>query len=95
MHISITTASYNTTIAIVLAGITPLILSPISTIYGRRPIYIFVTIIGIIASAGSAISKSYGPLLVARAFTGIGTSAGMGIGASAVSDMYFMHERGK
>lgn len=95
MHISITTASYNTTVAIIFSGVTPLILSPISTIYGRRPVYIFVTIIGIIASAGSAIATSYGPLLVARAFTGIGTSAGMGIGASAVSDMYFMHERGK
>jgi MFS family permease len=95
MHISITTASYNTTVAIVLAGIAPLFLSPISTVYGRRPVYILVTIIGIIASAGSAIATSYGPLLVARAFTGIGTSAGMGIGASAVSDMYFMHQRGK
>lgn len=95
MHISITTASYNTTICIVFAGITPLILSPISAVYGRRPIYIFVSIIGIIAGAGSAIATSYGSLLVARAFLGIGTSAGMGIGASAVSDMYFMHERGK
>ena len=33
--------------------------------------------------------------MVARAFVGVGTSAGMGIGAAVVADMYFMHERGR
>lgn len=95
MGVTITQASYNTTLAIVLAGVAPLVWSPLANVYGRRPVYIFSSIIGIAAGAGSAVSTKWGNLLVARCFVGIGTSAGMGIGASVVSDMYFMHERGK
>lgn len=94
-HISIVEASYVTNIAIIFAGVSPLIWSPISNIYGRRPIFIFVTIIGIIAHCASGAAKSWGGILVARAFVGIGTSAGMGIGAAVVSDLYFLHERKK
>ena len=72
-----------------------MIWSPLANVYGRRPIYLLVSIIGIVAGAGSAIATKWGPLLVARIFVGIGTSPGMGIGASVVSDLYFMHERGK
>ena len=38
---------------------------------------------------------TWGGILAARVFVGIGTSAGMGIGAAVVADLYFMHERGK
>lgn len=92
---SITTTSYTTTLAIVFAGIAPLFWSPIANVYGRRCIYIFVSIIGIAAGVGCALATSYGPLLVARIFVGIGTSPGMGLGASVVSDLYYMHERGR
>lgn len=95
MNVSITEASYNTTLAIVLAGVAPLVWSPLANVYGRRPVYLFSAIIGIVAGAGSAIATKWGPLLAARCFVGVGTSAGMGIGASVVSDMYFMHERGR
>jgi MFS family permease len=95
MHISLTEASYNTTICIVFAGIFPLAWSPISNVYGRRPIFIFVSAIGIISQCAAAVAPTWGGILAARAFVGIGTSAGMGIGAAVVADMFFMHERGK
>jgi MFS family permease len=91
MGVSVTVASYSTTITIVVAGVAPLIYSPISNLYGRRPVYIITTAIGFGVNAGSAVANSWGPLLAARAFVGVGTSVGMGIGASVVSDMYFMH----
>ncbi len=94
MGVTVTVASYSTTIAIVFAGVAPLIYAPLSNYYGRRPLYLITTAVGIAANAGCAVSKSWGPLLVARAFVGIGTSVGMGLGASVVSDMYFMHQRG-
>ncbi|RLL97715.1 hypothetical protein CFD26_106683 [Aspergillus turcosus] len=77
LGVSVTEASYTTTIAILFAGFTPLIYAPLSNVYGRRPVYL-----------------SWSSLLVARAFVGIGTSVGMGVGASIVADLYFMHERG-
>ncbi|KAH8802957.1 major facilitator superfamily domain-containing protein [Xylogone sp. PMI_703] len=95
MHITITEASYNTTTPMVTSGAIGLLLSPISNIYGRRPVYIFVSIIGIVAGAGSAISKTWGTLIVSRFFVGVGLAPGLAIGAAAVSDMFFMHERGK
>lgn len=59
-------------------------------------VYTFlVSIVGIAAGVGCALATSYGPLLVTRIFVGIGTSPGMGIGASVVSDLYYMHERGR
>ena len=95
LHISVQQASYQTTVPILFAGLAPLIWSPISNIYGRRPIFIGVTALGIATLAASAAAPDFAGVLVARAFMGIGTSAGMGIGAAAVADMYFMHERGK
>ena len=95
LHLSVTTASYATTIAIIGAGVTPLLLSPISNVYGRRPVFILVTAIGIIAHCSSAAAPSWRGILAARFFVGVGTSAGMGIGAACVADMFFMHERGR
>lgn len=76
MDVTVTVASYSTTIAIVFAGVAPLIYSPIANLYGRRPVYIASTAVGIAANAGCAVCQSWGPLLVARAFVGIGTSVG-------------------
>lgn len=95
MHVTVVEASYQTTIAIVFAGVAPLIWSPIANVYGRRPIFVFVTAIGVAAHAAAGASKSWSGILASRAFVGIGTSAGMGIGAATVADMYFMHERGR
>ena len=95
LHISVQEASYQTTVPIVFAGVAPLLWSPISNVYGRRPIFIFVTVIGIVAHCASGAAQTWGGILAARAFVGVGTSAGMGIGASVVADLYFMHERGR
>ena len=76
MGVTVTVASYSTTIAIVFAGVFPLLYSPLANVYGRRPVYLVSTAIGVAANAASAVCKSWGPLLVARAFVGIGTSVG-------------------
>lgn len=95
MHVTVVEASYQTTICIVFAGVAPIFWSPLSNVYGRRPVLVLVTALGVAAHAASAAASSWGGILAARAFVGIGTSAGMGIGAAVVSDLYFMHERGK
>lgn len=94
LGVSVTEASYTTTIAILFAGFTPLIYAPLSNVYGRRPVYLVSTAIGTAANAACAVCQSWSYLLVARAFVGIGTSVGMGVGASIVADLYFTHERG-
>lgn len=94
-HISVTTASYCTNVAILGAGVAPLFLAPIANVYGRRPVFLAVTAIGVASHAASAAAETWSGVLVARFFVGVGTSAGMGIGAACVADMFFMHERGR
>ncbi|PNS18452.1 hypothetical protein CAC42_6269 [Sphaceloma murrayae] len=93
--LTIPVASYVTNVAILGAGITPLFLSPLANAYGRRPVFLFVTAVGVAAHVASAFAKSWSGILVARFFVGVGTSAGMGIGAAVVADLYFLHERGR
>ncbi|MCJ1379825.1 hypothetical protein MMC17_002928 [Xylographa soralifera] len=95
LHISVVEASYQSTVPIVFAGVSPLLWSPIANVYGRRPIFIVVTAIGVIAHAAAGAAQSWGGILAARAFVGVGTSAASGIGAAVVADLYFMHERGR
>lgn len=89
------TATYQTTIAIGTSAIGPLVFVPIANIYGRRPIYLFTLFIGFASAIGSAIARSYGTLILARAFNGSGAATAAVLGAGTVSDMCFMHQRGK
>ena len=84
-HISLTTASYVTTVPILFAGIFPLFWSPISNVYGRRTIFMAVGVLGIVGHCATGAATSWGGILTARVFMGIGTSAGMGIGAAVVA----------
>lgn len=87
MHITIQEASYSLTVAIVSSGVFPLLWPAISNVYGRRPIFIFVSILGIVCHAASGAAPTWRGILVARFFMGIGTSAGTGIGGAVVADM--------
>lgn len=89
------TATYQTTIAIGTSAIGPLIFVPIANVYGRRPVYLFTLFIGFASAIGSATAKSYGTLILARAFNGSGAATASVLGAGTFSDMFFMHQRGK
>ena len=94
MGVTVKEASYSTTITSVFAGVVPLIYAPISNTYGRRPMYLIATAVGIAANAGCAVCESWTPFLVARACVGIGSSVGMGIGAAVITDLFYVHQRG-
>ncbi|KAI0889348.1 major facilitator superfamily domain-containing protein [Annulohypoxylon maeteangense] len=87
-------APLQTTTTIILAGVAPLFFAPLSNIYGRRPVYMLSTIVGIVATVGSGVATSWAGLIIGRVFSGIGTGAGMALGAATVNDMFFLHERG-
>jgi len=91
-HISTVQASYQTTTVIVVVGICPLIWGPFSNVYGRRPVYLVSTLIGVLGTIGSGLAKSWATLIVARVFSGLGVGAAMAIGAATVNDIFFLHE---
>ena len=87
-HVSLTTASYVTTVPILFAGISPIFWSPLSNVYGRRTVFMSVGILGIVAHCATGAAQGWGGIIAARVFMGIGTSAGMGIGAAVVAGMF-------
>ncbi len=44
---------------------------------------------------GAAKATTFGTLVVARAFSGLGPSAAIGIGAGTVVDLFYAHQRGR
>ncbi|RAO72324.1 uncharacterized protein BHQ10_008336 [Talaromyces amestolkiae] len=87
-------ASYQTTVVIALNGIGPFIWIPLANVYGRRPIYLLTTLIGFASALGSAYSKNFTQLIVARVFNGLWPAA-LGLGPATVVDLFFYHQRGR
>lgn len=94
-HIAPVTGTYQTTVAIGTSALGPLVFTPFANVYGRRPAYLFSVLIGFASAVGSATAKSFGTLVVARAFNGFGPSAALGLGAGTVVDVFYGHQRGK
>ncbi|KAF2099237.1 MFS general substrate transporter [Rhizodiscina lignyota] len=92
--IPVGSASYQTTTVIVVVGVSPLFWTPLANVYGRRPVYLCSTVIGILGTIGSAVAKSWGTLIFARVVSGLGVGAAMSLGAATVNDLFFLHERG-
>lgn len=87
-------APLQTTTVIIAVGIAPLVWTPLANVYGRRPIYLVSTLIGIVATVGSGVATSWAGLIVSRVFSGVGVGAAMALGAATVTDMFFLHEVG-
>ncbi|KAI1460428.1 major facilitator superfamily domain-containing protein [Annulohypoxylon moriforme] len=85
-------APLQTTTTIISVGVAPLFFTPLANIYGRRPIYLISTLVGIVATVGSGAATTWAGLIIGRVFSGIGTGAGMALGAATVNDMFFLHE---
>ena len=87
-------ASYQTTIVIAINGVAPFLWLPLANVYGRRPLYLFCTFLGFASALGCAYAKTFGQLLVARAFNGFMPVA-FTLGAATVVDLFFYHQRGR
>ncbi|RDB25095.1 hypothetical protein Hypma_007426 [Hypsizygus marmoreus] len=94
-NISHVTGTYQTTVAIGTSAVGPLVFTPFANVYGRRPAYLLSILIGFASAVGSAKSTKFGTLVLARAINGFGPSAALGLGATTVVDLFFVHERGK
>lgn len=87
----------NWTVAIPALGLTigPLLWSSPADIIGRRPIFIFGTIMAIAATIGAALADSYSGYMAARFFQGLGVSPAATVGLAIINDLFFEHQRGE
>ncbi|KAJ5096989.1 MFS transporter cpaT, partial [Penicillium angulare] len=72
----------------------PLIIAPVSEMYGRRIVYNTCNLIYIIFTIACAVAPEIGSLIVFRFFAGIGGSCPLTIGAGSIADMFVQEQRG-
>ncbi|EPS98981.1 hypothetical protein FOMPIDRAFT_1125239 [Fomitopsis schrenkii] len=75
-------------------GIGPLAWSPLSELIGRRPIWIFPSIVYVIFNIPCAVAKNIETLLICRFFCGIFASAPLTLAGGTISDIWDNNERG-
>lgn len=72
----------------------PLILAPLSEIYGRLPVYHINNVLFVIWQIACALSPNIGALMVFRFFAGIAGSCPLTIGGGSIADLFLPHQRG-
>ncbi|PQE10896.1 MFS multidrug transporter protein [Rutstroemia sp. NJR-2017a WRK4] len=73
----------------------PLVLSPLSEIYGRRPILLYCNFFLTVWQAGCALAPNIHLMILFRFFAGLGGSACLAVGGGVVADLFPIQERGK
>lgn len=94
MHITLSQASYLTSIQILILGVSPLFWKPISNRYGRRPIWLISTAGSLVCNIGCAESHSYASLVVCRILVAFFISPAIAISSAVVTETFFARERG-
>lgn len=73
----------------------PLLLGPMSEIYGRTIVLQLSNLFYLIFNIACAVSQSKGQLIVFRFLSGLGGSAPLALGGGVLSDLFIPEERGK
>lgn len=61
---------------------------------GRRPVLLIGNLMTLVSAIGVARSQTYAQCLACRMLMNVGGSVGLSIGPAAISDMFFLHEKG-
>ncbi|KAJ4490310.1 MFS multidrug transporter [Lentinula aciculospora] len=93
--VSLTKASYITAVPIVFLGTFPFLWAPVSSRIGRRPVYLASMLISAAMQLASAYCTTYGSLVTCRVLVAIFICPPQSIGASTVSEVFFVHEKGQ
>lgn len=72
----------------------PLIIAPLSEIYGRRIIYNVCNLLYVIFTIACAVAPEIGSLIVFRFLAGCAGSSPLTLGAGSIADMYIQEHRG-
>jgi multidrug resistance protein len=72
----------------------PLILAPLSEMYGRMPVYHSCNILFVIFTVACAVATNLNMLIVFRFFEGVAGSSPLTIGAGSLADMITREKRG-
>jgi MFS family permease len=89
------TATYVGSAPTILNAFTSFFWIPLSHRIGRRPVLLIGNLIALVSVIGVAYSQTFAQALGCRMVATLGGSVGLSIGPAAISDMFFLHEKGK
>ncbi|KAJ6093365.1 Major facilitator superfamily domain general substrate transporter [Penicillium sp. IBT 16267x] len=95
LGISLTTASYLTSLQIAILGGAPFFWKPLSNRYGRRPIFLLSLICSLVCNVGCAKSTTYASLAACRALVAFFISPASAIGSAVVMETTFKKDRAR
>lgn len=87
-------ASFVVSIYLVGFAVGPLVLGPLSEIYGRLRIYQACNAVFVVWNIACAVAPNIGSLLAFRLFAGIAGSCPLTLGAGSIADLFVPEERG-
>lgn len=81
--------------AAITLGYANFLIVPAANAFGRRPIILTCGLICVIANIWQGLVTSYGSFIAARVISGIGAAANESIMPMVISDVLFLHQRGR
>lgn len=94
LHTTLSKVNLTITSYMIVSGVAPMILCSIADHLGRRPVYLLMFFMYVVANVGLALQTSYPALLLLRMLQSAGGSATIGIGYGVVGDIAESSERG-
>ncbi|KAI0172196.1 MFS general substrate transporter [Hypoxylon sp. FL1284] len=91
---SSTVATFLLSVYILGFAFGPLLIAPLSEIYGRRPLYIYGNVLFVLFSVGAALSNGIGVLMAFRLLMGLAGAVPITIGSGSIADVMPVEKRG-
>ncbi|KAJ8125559.1 hypothetical protein O1611_g8079 [Lasiodiplodia mahajangana] len=91
--IDISQVSLTTGLYMLGLGLGCVVFSPTAILYGKRPVYLFSSILFIASAVWCALSPSFTSLILARIFQGIAVSPVECLPSATIAEIFFLHER--
>ncbi len=91
--VDIHTVSLTTGVFMMGMGLGSVIFSPTAILWGKRPVYLFGSLLFIVSSIWCAVSPNFTSLVLARIFQGIAVSPVECLPSATIAEIFFLHER--
>ncbi|KAK4177530.1 major facilitator superfamily domain-containing protein [Triangularia setosa] len=91
--IDVHTVSLTTGLYMMGMGLGSVVFSPTAILWGKRPVYLFSSILFILTSVWCALSPNFASLVVARILQGVSVSPVECLPSATIAEIFFLHER--
>ncbi|KDQ61601.1 hypothetical protein JAAARDRAFT_190341 [Jaapia argillacea MUCL 33604] len=94
LHISTATGTLGIVVFTISYGAAPLVLAPLSEVFGRSPVYIASAIVFWLMFLPQALAQNLETVLITRFISGCGGSTAVALVGGTLADIWETHERG-